>query len=67
MKKTDYKKRRSLEKGREEYQLTTVDRSEEIAKIKSKDHKNELNQLLYEATRTELWPGVVLEGSSCDL
>lgn len=33
----------------------------------TKDFKNELNQQLSKATRTELLPGVMLEGSSCDL
>lgn len=34
---------------------------------RSKDYKNELNQQLSRSTRTEIIPGVMLEGSSCDL
>ncbi|CAI6355450.1 unnamed protein product [Macrosiphum euphorbiae] len=34
---------------------------------RSKDYKNELNNQLSRATRTEIIPGVMLEGSSCDL
>jgi len=34
---------------------------------RSKDYKNELNHQLSRATRTEIIPGVMLEGSSCDL
>lgn len=34
---------------------------------RSKDYKNELNQQLSKSTRTELLPGIVLEGSSYDL
>lgn len=34
---------------------------------RSKDFKNELNQQLSRSTRTELLPGIMLEGSSCDL
>lgn len=34
---------------------------------RSKDYKNELNQQLSKASKTELLPGVMLEGSSYDL
>lgn len=50
-------------------QADGYDRQQEVAdNVKqSKDYKNELNQQLSNATKTELLPGVTLEGLSYDL
>lgn len=82
LKKTNYK-RPSLVDRNIEYSSGLADRGVDVAdKVtrakdygqptrdsvkRSKDYKNELNQQLFKSTRTELLPGIMLEGASFDL
>lgn len=66
LKKTNYK-RPSLEGRSVRYSSETSGLQQVDMTSRSKDYKNELNQQLSKATKTELLPGIMLEGSSYDL
>lgn len=66
LKKTNYK-RPSLEGQSVRYSSEINELPQVDTASRSKDYKNELNQKLSKATKTELLPGIMLEGSSYDL